>query len=156
MNEIKVSVIVPIYNAEVSLVKCLDSIVSQSYKNLEIILVNDGSTDSSGTIIEDYAEKDKRIEVIHKLNGGIGSAYRVALEKVSGDYISFVDSDDYIDLTMFEELIVIVRDKNPDIIHFGMEFVNDKRETFQLFSTSNQTIDGKSNILNYHFTIFIK
>ena len=127
MNGLKISVIVPIYNAEKYLVRCLDSIIRQRYCNLEIILVNDGSTDKSGSIIEKYAIQDARISTIHKANEGIGSAYRIALSVASGDYISFVDSDDYIDLCMYEELIRIIEDKNPDIIHFGTTLFNDEK-----------------------------
>ncbi|HEY5368239.1 MAG TPA: glycosyltransferase [Hanamia sp.] len=154
MNEVKISVIVPIYNKENYLNKCLDSIVNQSYKNLEILLINDGSTDTSGNIIDQYAAKDKRIVAIHKSNGGIGSAYRIAFEKVTGDYISFVDSDDYINLAMYEKLKEIILLKNPDIIHFGMDFFNNKGEIFQLFDTSDQIIEGNDNILKYHFSFF--
>jgi glycosyltransferase involved in cell wall biosynthesis len=147
-----ISVIIPIYNAENYLRKCLDSIVNQSYFNLEIILVDDGSKDSSGRILDDYATKDKRIIAIHKENGGIGSAYRVAFEKATGDYISFVDSDDYVDTKMYEELIRIVNEKSPDIIHFGRVVVNEKGEICMAHNISNVFIEGNDNILNHHFT----
>lgn len=91
-----VSFIIPIYNVESLLPRCIESIIGQTYRDLEIILVDDGSNDKSGTICDDYAKKDKRIKVIHKQNGGIGSARNAGIKNVSGDYISFVDADDYV------------------------------------------------------------
>lgn len=92
----KVSVVVPVYNCEKYLNKCLESISSQSYSDLEIILVDDGSTDSSGAICDAFAQKDGRFKAYHKLNGGVSDARNFGLEKASGEYITFVDSDDYI------------------------------------------------------------
>lgn len=99
-----ISVIVPIYNAEQYLEKCIDSIINQTDTNLEIILVNDGSTDNSGAICDEYAKKDSRIKVIHKENGGLSSARNTGLENANGEYVSFVDSDDWIELDMLETL----------------------------------------------------
>ena len=96
VSEPLISVIVPLYNVESYLDKCIDSIVNQTYKNLEIILVDDGSTDESPKICEKWAEKDKRIRVIHKNNGGVSSARNTGLDAATGEYISFVDSDDYV------------------------------------------------------------
>jgi len=99
-----ISVIVPVYNVEPYLKRCLDSILSQTYKNLEIILINDGSTDNSGEICEEYSKKDKRIRLIHQINKGAASARNVGLNIVKGSYITFVDSDDYIECDMLEKL----------------------------------------------------
>ena len=99
-----VSVIVPIYNVEKYLEKCIDSIINQTLKEIEIILVDDGSTDNCPRIIDEYAQKDKRVIAIHKENGGQGSARNAGLDIASGEYIGFVDSDDWIDLNMYEEL----------------------------------------------------
>lgn len=104
MNIPLISVIVPVYNAEKYLPKCLDSILAQTYKKLEIILVDDGSTDNSGKICDEYALKDSRIKIIHKQNGGVSSARNVALSVAKGEYIGFVDSDDYIENDMYEYL----------------------------------------------------
>ena len=90
-----VSIIVPIYNVEKYLSECIDSILRQSYDNLEIILVNDGATDSCGLICDRYACKDKRIVVLHKENGGLSDARNAGLSHAHGEYIAFVDSDDY-------------------------------------------------------------
>ena len=95
-NNPLITVIVPVYNVEKYLTRCVDSIINQTYKNLEIILVDDGSTDSSPAICDNYAKKDSRINVIHKQNNGASSARNAALDIASGDYIGFVDSDDYI------------------------------------------------------------
>lgn len=99
-----ISVIVPVYNVEAYLERCIDSILTQTYQNLEIILVDDGATDCSGEMCDEYAAKDERIKVIHKKNGGLSSARNAALDIATGDYIGFVDSDDYIHPKMFEKL----------------------------------------------------
>lgn len=111
----KISIIVPVYNVEKYLKKCIDSILSQTYTNLDIILVNDGSTDNSGMICEDYAKKDKRITVIHKKNGGLSSARNAGLDIAKGEYIGFVDSDDFIADNMYEILYHSIIDYNCDI-----------------------------------------
>ncbi|OUQ56652.1 hypothetical protein B5E58_10530, partial [Tyzzerella sp. An114] len=98
MENKKISVIVPIYNVEKYLNRCVDSIINQTYKNLEIILVDDGSPDNCGKICDEYAKKDNRIKVVHKENGGVSSARNVGLNIATGDYIGFVDGDDWIDL----------------------------------------------------------
>jgi len=94
------SIIVPIYNVEQYVDKCIQSILNQTYQNLEIILVDDGATDCSGSIADSYAAKDKRIKVFHKENGGLSDARNYGLDHVTGDYILFVDSDDFIENTM--------------------------------------------------------
>lgn len=91
-----ITIIVPVYNVEGYLKKCIESILAQTYKNLQIILVDDGSTDNSGYICEDYAQKDKRISVIHKINGGLSSARNAGIDKAEGEFISCIDSDDYV------------------------------------------------------------
>ena len=100
-----VSVIVPIYNVEKYLEKCIESIVNQTYKNLEIILVDDGSQDNCPAMCDEWTQKDSRIKVIHKKNGGLSSARNAGLEVSNGEYISFVDSDDWLDENTFEELL---------------------------------------------------
>lgn len=110
----KVSVIIPIYNVEKYLSRCIVSVINQTYKNLEIILVNDGSTDNSVQIIQQY--KDSRIKIINKLNGGLSSARNAGLEICTGDYITFVDSDDWIELDMVEFMMKQVYNTNCDIV----------------------------------------
>ena len=100
----KISVVVPVYNVSKYLKECVDTILKQTYTNLEIILVDDGSTDDSGNICEEYAKKDNRIKVIHKKNGGLSSARNAGIKIATGKYIGFVDSDDWIDLDMYNKL----------------------------------------------------
>ena len=100
----KITVIVPVYNVENYLNKCLDSIIKQTYKNLEIIVVNDGSTDNSGTICQEYAQKDDRIVYIEKENGGLSDARNAGLDRMTGSYVTFVDSDDWVELDYIEVL----------------------------------------------------
>ena len=100
-----ISVIVPIYNVEKYLARCVDSIVNQTYKNLEIILVDDGSPDRCPQMCDDYAEKDSRIKVVHKKNGGLSDARNAGMAVATGEYISFIDSDDWIETSMFELLL---------------------------------------------------
>lgn len=100
-----ITIIIPVYNTEKYLKKCVMSIVNQTYKNLEIILIDDGSTDSSPMICDTLAEKDNRITVIHQANGGLSSARNTGLDNMHGDYVMFVDSDDYTDTNMIEFLL---------------------------------------------------
>lgn len=101
----KVSVIVPIYKVQDYLNKCIDSIINQSYKNLEIILVDDGSPDRCGEIIDLYEKQDNRIKVFHKKNGGLSDARNYGMNFITGDYIIFVDSDDWLSEDMVSNLI---------------------------------------------------
>ena len=93
----KISIIVPVYNTEKYLRCCIDSILVQTFADFELLLINDGSTDSSGTICEEYALEDRRVRVFHKENGGVSSARNVGLDNARGEWITFVDSDDYIE-----------------------------------------------------------
>ncbi|MCM1261858.1 MAG: glycosyltransferase [Butyrivibrio sp.] len=113
-----ISVIVPIYNSELYLLRCIDSIINQTYQNLEIILVDDGSTDRSGEICDNYAKKDNRVKVIHKINGGLGSARNAGLEIAKGKFIGFCDSDDAILADMYETLLLHMED-DVDIVACG-------------------------------------
>ena len=122
MNSPLVSVIVPIYNVAPYLEQCLDSIVNQTYRNLEIILVDDGSTDESGAICDRYAEQDSRIKVVHKENGGQSSARNVALDMMMGEWVLFVDSDDWIELNTLE-LLFEQKDERADLVEFGWNFI---------------------------------
>lgn len=105
LNKPQISVIVPVYKVEPYLRRCVDSILAQTYTNLEIILVDDGSPDSCGAICDEYAEKDSRVRVIHKENGGLSDARNAGLEIATGEWLSFIDSDDWIEPTMYEALL---------------------------------------------------
>lgn len=112
----EISVIVPVYNAERYLRRCIDFILAQTYHNLEIVLVDDGSTDNSGSICDEYARIDKRVHVIHKENGGNYSARNAGLCVASGEYIGFVDSDDYICAEMYEYLMYLSQHYHSDVV----------------------------------------
>lgn len=113
----KISIIVPVFNVEEYIQKCLDSILHQTYCQLEIILVDDGSTDKSGKICDEYAQRDERIKVIHKSNGGLSDARNAGLDIATGELIGFVDSDDYINEQMYEILYRIMQDEQADIVY---------------------------------------
>ena len=112
----KISVIVPVYNVEKYLTRCVDSIINQTYKNLEIILVDDGSPDNCGAMCDEYAKRDERIKVIHKENGGPSSARNDGLDIATGDYIGFVDSDDFIDPVMYDQMILCMQEYGAEIV----------------------------------------
>lgn len=116
VSEKKISVVIPVYNVEKYLRKCLDSVCGQTFHNLEIIVVDDGSTDESGTICDQYASFDNRIKVIHKENGGLSDARNAGMDVATGDYIGFVDSDDYIDIEMYGRLISFCQKYDLDLI----------------------------------------
>ena len=113
----KISIIIPAYNIENYISATLDSVLAQSYKNIEVIVVNDGSTDKTGEIIDSYAEKDSRIKAIHKENGGVSSARIAGINASSGEWIGFVDGDDFVEQEMFEHLLKNALDNNADISH---------------------------------------
>ena len=122
MNE-KISVVVPIYNSECYLHKCVDSLLNQTYKNIEVILVDDGSTDHSPQICDAYAAKDNRVIVIHQKNARIGAARNRGIEASHGDYITFIDSDDYLELGAYEKCVALIEKYNPDIIQWDLSFL---------------------------------
>lgn len=114
-----VSIVVPVYNVEEYLNECVKSLVNQTYTNLEIILVDDGSTDSSPDLCEQWAKKDKRIRVIHKRNAGAGMARNTGMDNAHGKYMFFIDSDDYIDITTVEKCVQSAQGSNSDVVLFG-------------------------------------
>ena len=110
-----ISVIIPVYNVEKYLNRCVQSVCNQTYHNLEIILVDDGSTDNSGKLCDEWAVKDLRIKVIHKDNGGLSSARNIGLDNAKGEYIGYVDSDDWIDMEMYSYLWTILKSYQVDV-----------------------------------------
>ena len=124
-DEFLISIIVPIYNVELYLRRCVYSLITQTYKKIEIILVDDGSPDRCGEICDEYAKADSRVRVIHKTNGGLSSARNAALDIATGDYIMFVDSDDWIESNCCEELVKKIMEYNADIVAFGLNYVYD-------------------------------
>lgn len=118
-----VSVVIPVYNVEKYLAKCIESVQNQTLENIEIVLVDDGSTDKSGAICDEYALKDERIVVIHQRNGGLAHARNTGIELARGEYIGFIDSDDWIDITMYEELVNEFAKKDIDVVCSGIKLV---------------------------------
>lgn len=120
MKQPKVSVIVPVYNTEKYLKKCLDSLINQTLQDIEVIAVNDGSTDQSGKILDQYAEKyPQKVKVFHKENGGQASARNLAIDKCTGEYIGFLDSDDYVKTEMFAKMYKKAQEQKADYVACG-------------------------------------
>ena len=116
MNNPLVSIIIPIYNSEAFLDKCIQSALNQSYKNIEIVLVDDGSIDSSGEICDNYSSIDNRIKTIHKDNGGLVSSRKTGLKASTGEYVLYIDGDDWIELNLIENYVNQVLKHNADIV----------------------------------------
>ena len=129
MNEsILISVVIPVYNVERYIERCVTSVVNQTYRNLEIILVDDGSPDKCPELCDEWAKKDNRIKVIHKKNAGLGMARNTGIDNATGDYICFFDSDDYIELNTIYECVKRIQSGQPDIILFGSNTINNNGE----------------------------
>lgn len=151
----KISVIVAIYNIEDYVSECISSIINQTYTNLEIILVDDGSTDSSGKICDNFQKKDDRIAVIHKKNGGLSDARNAGIKECSGDYITFIDGDDFVSPIMYETMIKLLNNKDNQIIVCAPAFnnqdlINDISQTKQKCITENS-----DNAIKYIFNDYI-
>lgn len=126
-EENKLSVIIPIFNVEKYLPKCLESVINQTFKNMEIILIDDGATDDSGKICDQYGKCDKRIKVIHKKNEGTSCARNVGIDIATGKYISFLDSDDWIEPEMYETLIRLLEENNIEMACCGFKRIYENR-----------------------------
>lgn len=133
----KFSIIVPVYNVEKYLPKCLDSLVNQTYKNIEIICINDGSTDNSLAILNEYAQKDIRIKIINQENQGVSVARNNGIDNATGDYILFVDADDYIDINTCNIISKHIETVNADVISFQFDVI-----------TTNKIIHSYPNLYN--------
>lgn len=144
-----ISVIVPVYNVEEYLNKCVESIVNQTYKNLEILLIDDGSPDSCPEMCDDWAEKDSRIRVIHKENGGLSSARNMGLDNCSGDYVGFIDSDDWIDLNFFETLYNNLKKDGADISVVGVWKVYENGMKSQTEKFTKRTFSREETLHNF-------
>ncbi len=120
----KVSIIVPVYNVEKHLNRCVDSIISQTYENLEILLIDDEATDSSGDICDEYAKKDKRIKAIHKKNEGLGLTRNAGIEHSTGFYISFVDSDDFMEKNTILDAVTRIEEDGSDLVMYGLSRIS--------------------------------
>ncbi len=140
-NEL-ISVIIPIYKVEKYLRKCLDSVINQTYKNLEIILVDDGSPDACPQICDEYAKNDDRIKVIHKENGGQSTARNAALDICTGEYIAFIDSDDYVDKMYIEKLYKAAKDKNAQIAICSFFYTDETGKIWKGDKLENKVVSG--------------
>lgn len=141
MNKL-ISVIIPVYNVQDYLNKCIDSVIAQSYKNLQIILINDGSTDNSLSILNKYLKIDNRIEVHSKTNGGLSDARNFGLNYAKGEYVSFVDSDDVLDINMLEILIKSICENNCDIAVCNYYFVKNNKQFCKSASDTSFVLDS--------------
>ena len=148
----KISIIVAVYNVEKYLKRSLDSILNQSYKNIEVIIVNDGSTDNSRNICEKYAELYSNIKVIHKENGGLSSARNIGIENATGEYIGFVDSDDYISSNMFEEMYNRIIESDSDIAISSFNYVKEGK-ILPEDNSGDTCIFTKSEAINGFFNL---
>ncbi len=164
MKEKLLSVIIPVYNVEKYLQKCVNSVLNQTYQNLQIILVDDGSKDNSGMICDKLAEMDTRIKVIHKENEGQAKARNLGLDLAKGEYIAFLDSDDHIDSTMYGELINIIESHGCDIAACGIQRVTEdggifKKEEFNgdiSFLTQEEVIEDLYQQIKVRFEVWNK
>lgn len=147
MSEPKVSVIVPMYNVEKYLDKCVWSVRRQTLQDVEIILVDDGSPDCCGEMAEEYAKQDARIKVVHRENGGLGPARNSGMEIATGEYVGFVDSDDWVESQMFEELYNAAIQCNADICFSGMQcMINGKRGDRNVNPFAGRILKGQEEI----------
>jgi len=158
-----ISIIIPVYNVELYLEKCIESVINQTYKNLEIILIDDGSPDHCGEICEQFALKDKRIRVIHKENGGLSSARNIGLELFTGDYIGFVDSDDWIENSMYERLLEKAIEVDASIVQCGYQIMTmdgriKRKHVFrdEVFITNQLILDAYFSQTNIHVVVWNK
>lgn len=145
----KISIIVPVYNTEKYLPQCMESLLSQSYSNIEIIAVNDGSQDNSLDLLQNYAEMDSRIRIINKKNEGLACARNYGTKAASGEYISFIDSDDWVDESMFQKINTVIEASTPEIVCFLTDCYSESEEKFyeekyyNNFLTAEHIEDGR-------------
>ena len=141
-GEALVSVIVPIYNAEKHIRKCVDSLVNQTYQNTEIILVDDGSPDTSGKICDEYAGKYDRVKVIHKSNGGVSAARNTGMSAASGQYIHFCDADDWIEPETYSDIVPKLVEEDADVALFGWYVDTENKGVISSVSRTDHALDG--------------
>ena len=148
-NNPKISVIIPAYNIAEYLPRCLDSVLGQTYQNLEVIVVSDGSTDDTDRVIKDYAEKDSRIVPVFKSNSGVSGTRNAGLDIATGDYIGFVDGDDFIELNMYEVLMNNALKYDADISHCGYQMVFPSRVDYYYNTKELRVQEGKQGLIDF-------
>lgn len=146
MDEL-ISVIIPIYNMEKYLKKCVWSVINQSYQNLEILLIDDGSKDNSPQICDEFSKKDKRIKVFHKENGGLSDAKNYGLKKARGNYVTFVDSDDWIETNMYEEMMLKMQSENADISICGRYIDYENGKSIKWYNPNEMKMDREKSLI---------
>ena len=147
---IKISVIVPVYNTEKYLPKCLDSLVNQTLKDIEIIIVNDGSPDNSQKIIDDYVKKYKNIKAFEKKNGGLSDARNYGIKKASGEYIAFLDSDDYVTVDMYEKMYKKAISQHFDMVVCDLNYVYNDKVVKAYSNIKDDTTDIRKAMINIY------
>ena len=152
----RVSVIVPIYQVEAYLPRCIDSILAQTFRDFELILVNDGTKDGCPAIMQAYADRDARIRQVHKENGGLSSARNAGLDIARGEYIAFVDSDDYIEPTLLEDAVAAADSSNAELVVFNYRLVVDGKEQEAYLDFKDETLDLRSmGLANYFYQYWL-
>ena len=141
----KISIIVPIYNIIDCLERCVRSIINQTYKDLEIILVDDGSTDGTEKLVDELAKRDNRIKAVHKENGGLADARNVGVSESTGEYISFVDSDDFIELSMFDNIVATIKTSKMKQIMDNYKKINNKENSIERDKFAKLEAGGKKS-----------
>lgn len=139
----KISIIVPVYNVEKYVEKCIQSLINQSYKNIEIILVDDGSNDRSNKIIDEYAKVDSRILTIHQKNKGVSAARNAGLKVATGEYVGFVDPDDYVDYQMYETMLKKIELNMSDLAVCGFSKVTELSDKEEIFEIKDELLSPK-------------
>lgn len=129
MNNMKISCVIPLYNCQDYAIQCIESVINQSYQDIEIILVDDGSTDCTPSICDGFSKMDERVVVIHKENGGLSSARNAGVSIATGEYVSFIDGDDYLESNFFSTLLEEVQNQNVGLVSCGFHFVHDDQKT---------------------------
>lgn len=148
-----ISVIVPVYNTEKYLRNCIDSILAQTFTDFELLLIDDGSKDYSGAICDEYAEKDNRIRVFHKENGGVSSARNVGLDNAKGEWITFVDADDWIDGSMYEKMYNRLMSEHADIAYCDIKMCfENNQEVYKAAAYSSEKIIFLNNFISSTWT----
>lgn len=151
----KVSIILPIYNVENYLERCVETVLGQTYKNIEVILVDDGATDNSGVICDDLAKRDTRIRVIHKQNGGLSSARNTGYQAATGEYLMYIDSDDAIKEDLVERCVKSIEDTLSDVVIYGYEKVSEAGDVLEICKWGNKTYT-RDEMKSYLFQAIIE
>lgn len=150
MNNPKISIVIPVYNVEKYLCRCVDSVLNQTYKNIEVVLVDDGSPDGCPIICDEYAQKDNRVKVIHKPNGGLSSARNAGLDsKLEGTYVTFIDSDDWIEQDTFEYSIGLLEKYDAQAVQYDMCLTDRFDKQIKQPSEGISTYEGKDVVQYY-------